>query len=417
MKRLPFILLVAMALGLACGKTAAVSPAVPTLPATSAAPGTPPPIPEEYRAMAGELSAELTHFEDTLSRQPEPGPEKALIGSELAFANGNIGEGLLQPSMRELNLLLLDRLQTLGIQAVVIAVPFPLLDPSFPRSAEYIQFYKDIVDQARQHGMKVIMKSGAIFSGTVFSSATVDWSVYTTASYLQGRENQVLLMASKFQPDYLMIANEPGTEMMLTGLSITPAQWGNFLDDTLGRIDRSGGTAVGAGVGNWEDTAFFDQVMQADGLDFFDLHIYPMGQDAVLLDRGLEYLQEAHAGGKRVTISEAWLFKVDPREGGSAYGDYASAIRRDVYGFWEGLDARFIEDIVRMSDAAQVEFVSFFWTRTFFAYLDYDATPRDLSDVEINQRINQACAVNVQSGTYSTLGEWLRKFLRARNGG
>jgi hypothetical protein len=258
------------------------------------------------------------------------------------------------------------------------------------------------------------MKSGALFSGTDFSSTTVDWSAYTAASYLQGRQNQMLRMAAEFHPDYLMIANEPGTEEMLTGLTIPASVWGGFLRDTAAQVDRSGGMAVGAGIGNWEDSAYFQQVIRNQSLDFFDLHVYPMGKDAVLLERGLEYLRDARAAGKRVTITETWLFKVDPAQGASAYGDYTSAIGRDVYSFWEPLDARFIGDMTRMADAVGAEFVSFFWTRTFFAYLDYDTTPRALSSAEVNRRINQAGAAGVQLGTYSALGEWFGDFLRIR---
>ncbi len=416
MKRLIIPFLIAVMLSLACGGTFEAYPSAEGLTATPMAPGTPQPVPPEFQAMADELGRELGSFEEMLDWEPEPEENPARIAAELAFANGNLGEGLLQSGVRELNLLLLDRLQSLGVQVVLISVPFPLLDPAFPRSSEYLEFYKDTVEQVRRSGLKVAMKSGSIFSGTAFSAATVDWSAYSAESFLQGRGDQIVRMAAEFRPDYLVIANEPGTEMMLTGLTFTPAEWGAFLAGTAGRIDRTGGMAIGAGIGNWEESSFFDQVMRVGEIDFFDLHIYPMGENAVLLEQGLRYLREARAGGKRTTISESWLFKVDPRAGASAYGDYAGAINRDVYGFWQPLDARFIRDTVRMADATGTEFVSFFWTRSFFAYLDYDATPKNLSTGNINMLIHEAFMANVRKRMHSTLGDWFMEYLRDRRG-
>lgn len=419
MKPIPIFLVLLVLVGLSCGRVTQVTsqPPVPTLPPATEVPASPlppPPVPTEFQPLADELNAGMGSFEASLG--PPASKSQVILATELAFANGNLGEGLLNPLTLPRSLTLLDRLQALGFQGVVVQICYPLLDPTYPRSSEYLQFYKGIVAAVHQHGMKVLVESGAMFANTAYSPTRIDWSRYTADSFLQGRENQVLLIASQIKPDYLMIGNEPTTEEMLTGLKISPAQWGGFLQDTLAKIDRSGGTLVGAGAGTWEDPAYFNQVMQTPGFDFIDLHIYPMGRNATLLARALSEAQEARAAGKRVTVSEAWLYKAAPQEGSTAYGNYAQIYNRDVYSFWEPLDARFIQDLVRLADATHMDFLSFFWGRYFFAYLDYDTTPHDQSSEAFNSQINQASLAGVENGSLSSLGQWLQGFLHMRLG-
>jgi hypothetical protein len=379
-------------------------------------PPTPPPVPAEFQSTAAELNAELAHFESTLDQSPAKSPSGVIVATELAYANGNIADGLLSAGTMDRNRSMLDRLQAMGVRGVVIQISFPLLDPAYPRSEEYLKFFKDIVAEVHNRSMKVLVESGVMFANTPYSPAKIDWSAYTTQSLLQGRESQVLRIAKEIRPDYLMIGNEPTTEEMLTGLTITAADWGNFLGETLGKIDRSGGTLIGSGVGTWEDVSYFNRVMQLQGLDFIDLHVYPPGQDGVLLDRALNDAGQARAAGKRVTISESWLYKIVPQEGKAALGNYSEAYNRDVFSFWEPLDERFLMDMTRLADTASMDFISFFWSRYFFAYLDYNTTPKGQTTELFNRQINQASLAAVESDSLSSLGYWLENFLQERNG-
>jgi hypothetical protein len=375
---------------------------------------TSPPIPEEYQPLYKELESELIHFESMLNQEWNHSQGQAIMATELAFANGNIGEELLNASTMENNRILLDRLQAMGVKGVVLAIKFPLLKPDFPRSSEYLQFFKNIVILCHQHGMKVLVECGAIFSGTPYSPVQVDWSKYTTQTFLQDLQEQLLLIAQEVKPDYLTLANEPETDQALTGLKITPMVWGDFLASTLKMVDRSNGLLVGAGTGTWENPAYINEVFNLTDLDYIDLHIYPLNKDGLLLERALNYALEARAAGKRVTISESWLWKASPEELGNGLGDTEKIMNRDVYNFWYPLDARFIQDIINLSDATNMDFVSFFWTRNFFAYLDYNNMPHNLTTTELNRSINQACLNNVQKGNLSSLGQFFRQELNSR---
>lgn len=391
--------------------TSAPAPAAPPVQQTGTPATT---VPEEYRHIYRELDSALTQFEKTLSQKKTGNQGKTTFATELAFANGNIGEALLLPQVFRYNQLLLSCLEELGIKGVALSIQYPLLQTDFPRSSEYLRFYKAIADECRLHGMKVIVETGAIFSGTPYSPVKVDWSKYTSESLLEGMQDQLILIAKEIKPDYLTLMEEPTTQEALTGLQITPGLWNSSVISVLNNIGRPSGIQIGAGMGSWESHTYIDAFLRMPRIDYIDLHIYPLGREGVLFERALDIAREAHESGKAVTIGECWLFKTLPEE--MIYGpDIGGKIfSRDPFSFWYPLDARFIDDIIDLADAADIEFVSFFWTRYFFSYLDYSAETRSLSTSEINRRINQAANINVREGILSPLGKYYQKRLSNR---
>ena len=371
-------------------------------------------IPALYQALYNELDTEMASFETTLAQNSTGKQGQSIIATELAYANGNVGPALLTAINLENNRIILDRLQAMGVKGVVLAIKFPLLKPDFPNSGEYLQFFRNIMAECHQRGMKVLVECGAIFSGTPYSPVQVDWSKYTTDSFLQGLADQLVLVAQEIKPDYLTLANEPETEESLTKLIITPAVWSNFIAATLKRIDKSNGLLVGAGCGTWEDPAYINTLFNMSGLDYIDLHIYAMNKNATLLDRALTYAQEAKAVGKRVTVSEAWLWKAAPEELGSGIASSDKIMNRDVFSFWTPLDERFFRDIVNLADATNMDFVSFFWTRNLFSNLDYNNTTNNLTTTEYNSIMNQTAISNVRKGKMSALGWYYQEQLQIR---
>ena len=372
-------------------------------------------VPEEYRSLYEELDAALTHFEHNLNQKWSGHESQTIFATELAFANGNIGEGLLLQQTFDNNLILLDRLQELGVKGVVLSIKYPLLQPDSPRSAEYLRFYKDIAAECRQRDMKILVETGAIFSGTDYSPVKVDWSKYTTESFLNGMRDQLLLIAKEIKPDYLTLTEEFSTQEALTGLKIASSLWTGFVNSVLDGIDPSSGICVGAGMGSWENRAYIDDILQMPGIDYIDLHIYPLGENGVLLERVLDIAQEAHDVGKAVTIGECWLYKASPEEIVSGPAINGNIFNRDPFSFWYPLDARFFESIINLANAANIEFVSFFWTRYLFAYVDYSTETSNLSISEMNRRINQAANANVKEGILSPLGQHYQQLLSSRN--
>ena len=333
-----------------------------------------------------------------------------IFAAELSYANGNIGEALLRPDTMTLVRVQLDGLYQMGVRGVVMAIKFPMVEPGFPRSAEYLQFFKRVTAEIRQRKMKVLIESGALFSGTVFSPLKVDWSQYPTASAFRDAEiHQLQTIAREIQPDYLQIANEPTTTSMLTKFSDSPSDYAIFIRKAVLSIQPQPGILLGAGAGTWENQAYVTNLYSIPGLDFIDLHVYPLGKNGNMLRLTSDLAQKAHSAGKRVVISEAWLYKSGS---GTAYqaNDFTTIIGRDVFSFWEPLDEKFIQVLTAISQANNIEFVSFFWVREFYAYLDYNQyhkTPLD----QINPIITTISVANSRNNIFSPLGLFFQNWI------
>src|SRR3990172_4829678 len=66
----------------------------------------------------------------------------------------NIGEPLFREQTWPAVILNLDRLQQLGVRGVKVAVKYPVLIPSFPRSADYLEFYRRVGQEVRRRNLK-----------------------------------------------------------------------------------------------------------------------------------------------------------------------------------------------------------------------------------------------------------------------
>ena len=109
-------------------------------------------VPSQYQKLYSSLSKALDSFERQLSPSPTPNP-RPIWGGELLVANANRGEELLQPSALAGTRLFLDRFQELGFKSVTISVNYPLFDPAFPRSDEYIAYYREVAREVRRRGL------------------------------------------------------------------------------------------------------------------------------------------------------------------------------------------------------------------------------------------------------------------------
>jgi hypothetical protein len=305
--------------------------------------------------------------------------------------------------------LYLDRLQELGVQGVSVAIAYPLLRPDFPRSAEYLQFYRGVAEDVHRRGLKLLVESGPVFPDPEYSRVQVDFSGLTTETYFQTKRDQLLLIAREVRPDYLAISGEPTTEQRLTGLTLPPAEYAAFAQETADAIDRSTGILVGAGAGTWEDPAYVRAFVADSSLDFINVHVYPLSSAYDnYLQRAVDWAELARASGKKLVMGESWLYKAAPSEAGKPYQEI---FPRDVFSFWEPLDTRFIEAIADLAQYQRFDYVSLFWANYFFAYLDYDETPKNLSPVELMNRANQAASDSILAGTFSGTGQAFQQLL------
>jgi len=399
---------------MACGSPRTDLATSTALPGTeSAALGTAAaPVPDEYRDIYDSLADSLGRVEAFLAVRGEGQPASTTFGAELIIANGNRGEALLLPETMTAVRQFLDQLLQIGVGGVTLQIPDPLLNPDFPRSAEYLEFFRQVAQQVRTRGLKLMVESGPAFADPQYSRVRYDWSDLALEQFFQMRGDQLRLIAAELQPDYLSLGNEPGTQMMLTGLSFTIDDYLDFIAEVAISIDRSGGILLGAGAGSWEDPAYLEFLMQETQLDFLNIHIYPLSSSrANFFERAVEAAAAARDRGMRVVIGEAWLDKATPQEIDQLI-PYQDVYERDVYSFWQPLDIRFTEAMIEFARAEQLEYVSFFWSGFLFSYLEYDETTRNLSPVELYLRLNQAQYANIVAGFLTDTGKAYQAILR-----
>ena len=416
------LLLSSVLLALGCGETPALqtqtapesstgSPAAPPTPSRTAAPARLscsedpiPPAPAEFQTVFDFLESRLSEKLRGLPAAddlPESGP---FIGAELSIANGNRGEVLQQPSALPAVRLYLDRLQAAGVTGVTIQIPDPLLTALDMDSLSYLEFFRLTVEEAHARKLRVLVETGPVFPDPQYSNVEVDWSQISREEYFEKRRLQLVVIAREVKPDYLSLGNEPESEQRITGLDFSAEEYRQFLARTVAEIGSPPDMLLGGGTATWEDPAFREAFLQTEGLQFYNIHIYPVvSPEADHLDILLQSADLAKAAGRKVIVGEAWLYKTTPSELESDIS-YEEVYMRDVYSFWQPLDILFLRTMIRLARAQEFEYLSFFWSGYFFGYLDYDQVPTGLSPVELVQSLNRIQLQNLQDGLATSTG-------------
>ncbi len=397
----------ALALALTCGCGGAGEPA--------AVEGQPPQeetaeVPPEYDALYAELEARLAELDAHLGASREGDEGDTVFSVELVTANGNRGEELLEPLTLEACKVILSRLKALGLGGVTLSVQYPTLNPDFPRSGEYLDFYRQVAAEARSLGLVLIVETTSVFPNTEISPLGFDYSGLTLEEYTREKRAMAETVLRELAPDYLTVENEPSTQRANTGLAFSVADQTALVNGILSGLER-GGTRIGAGAGSWDDLAYFESLAANTDLDYLDIHFYPVQGDFVL-DRAERIAGIARAAGKRLAVSECWLYKASSAElaSGQDTARAAGIFARDAYSFWAPLDQAFLAVMVRLARRLEMEFLSPFWMQYLYAYLDYGES-RGMGYAEIQRASGQAAWPNIQAGLLSPTGEAYRDLI------
>jgi len=355
-----------------------------------------PPAPVQYVDLYAGLDAKLKAIDGVVTARSTGGKHDVTFSAELLPANANIGEPLFREQTWPAVLLNLDRLQQLGVRGVKVAVKYPVLIPSFPRSADYLEFYRRVGQELRRRNLKLLVQMTDGFRESAFSALPVEpyYAGLTWERYRREKRQMAETIIREIRPDYLTVQNEPGTQAHNTGLPMTVQNVTDLLEYVTRGLDKRG-VLVGAGAGTWEDLAYAQSLARIGGLDYLDMHIYPITRDYVN-DRAFRFAEVAQRAGKRVVIGEAWLYKASDQD--LRAGNVAAApglFARDVFSFWEPLDAQFVTTVVKLSHAVKIDFTSFFWSRYFFGYADYSERTGRLSPGELSRLANAAAGRNM----------------------
>lgn len=355
-------------------------------------------VPAEYADLYAMLDARLRAADDYLGSRWKGERHDVTFSAELLAANGNQGETLLRPEQRQAVAAYLDRLQHAGARGVKVAIKYPLLVPAFPHSADYLEFFKWVGGEVRRRNLKLLAQTTAAFRDPVFSQVRPEghYAGLTWDRYRREKRQHIEAVIREVRPDLLTVENEPGTQQANTGLRFTPEAMVDLLQDVINGLDKQG-VQLGAGTGTWENVTYLQALARVPRLDYLDLHIYPINHD-FLLDRAIRMAEVAHRAGKRLVIGEAWLYKARDRDlGGAPVAAAAGLFARDTFGFWEPLDAQFITTMGRLSHYLKVDCISFFWSRHFYGYVEYNEATRRLPPAELFRLANRAAVQNMMA--------------------
>jgi len=387
-----------------------------------------PPVPTEYQDLYNTLSSDLNDFNTAVSGVWNGSPSPVLFTGQLTNANSNNGLSLLTsnslPSVQND----LTMLKALGVQAVSVEVSFPMLyEPFFSNDGQYqqfVSFYAQVAAMVRANGFKLIVESQSMMPNGLGSSfgpqvaafyPTLNWTQYQAA-----RAQTAQVVAQTMQPDYMVLLEEPDTEATQSGQPNVDTVSGSvgMLDQIHSSVLLAGvpNLKIGAGLGSWLSgfqgfiNGFTDQQCSSSQpcvaipLDFVDMHIFPINEltNSNFWQNAMTIASMAQAAGKPVSVSQTWLRKVRDSEWGVLDGDTQES--REVFSFWQPLDAAFLQTIVNFANYSQMVFCAPFNTYNFSTYLTYDDSTSGLAPTQLySQELAQA-STSLQQGSYSSTG-------------
>jgi hypothetical protein len=364
-------------------------------------------VPAGYQQLYAQLKADMDSYNSSLDARSSAYP-RPIYGAELLPANGNRGEDLLRPQNRQGTIAYLDGLESMGVQGVTIAMPYPMYMPGSARHDEYVAYYRFVFDALRKRGMTAEVETGIIFAGTAFSPVSVDFGRLSFEQYKADKKLMAQAIIDDLHPDYLDLGAEPDTEYKLTGWSDfnSPASYAGYVSDVLDGLAR-GGTKIGVGIGSWGSTAYVDEYVKIGGVDFIAVHVYPT--DLKFLKTIDTVADIARENGKTVVMDECWLYKTKDYSHGMASSE--DAFKRDAYSFWAPLDQQFLALMDRSARVNGIEYMSPFWANFFFAYAGYDPSMEAMTYGEVVAQANLAAAGNITAGRYSATGDYYRRLI------
>lgn len=259
-------------------------------------------------------------------------------------------------------------------------------------------------------GLKLLVEHNALLPGFSTPDPASYYAALTEQRFGQERYLEVRTLMQQIQPDYLSLVTEPETFSAATGVSLSAAEWKIYVEGILAQlaIDVPGhSTKLGAGSGTWEPVDYITAFAQVPGLYYIDLHVFPPASPSTdFLAKLLEWPDLARTidASKNIVISEAWLYKAAAAEldGAPINSDF---LARDVWSFWQPLDELFLDAMARTAHYKNYELITPFWSRYFFAYLDYnDPSLAELGALALMTRADQTAFGAVLAGRTSGTG-------------
>ena len=329
--------------------------------------------PKKYQDLYHELDSQLSAFERRLP--PRSSGSAPIRAATLLSANCHRGEVILGESQREATLRELEALKGVGAEGIVLEVCFPLLTRAFRDPQPFIEYYANLANEIHVRGLQLVVEHNSLLPAYASVDVRPYYKKLTKQRFGRERYAELKTILLAMNPEYLTLVSEPRTHT--AGLSLTVSDWRTYVQRSVDMLSEQLGsfpTLLGAGSGLWDDFGYVEAFSAIKGLGYIDLHLYPLisGGESNL-ERLLAWPDRIRGidPGKRIIMSELWLYKASTGERFNAAAD-PGVFARDVYGFWSPLDRKFLRVVGIAARAKGIEVVGPFWSRYFFAYLDYN---------------------------------------------
>ena len=347
-------------------------------------------VPSDYTSLYQLVQSNVSAFAALIPAQSASQPTSTLMSGDLQFANGNSGLKLLTASRQQNIQEELARLKSLGLTAVTVTMGFPLLDQDFytfngdPQDFQsMLTVYQNLQKSIHQSGMKMIVETAVLFPGYFSANSGFNLTGYYASlsgtNFVAARAKNVLTIAQQVGPDYINLNSEPDTDLQLTkrtSLYGSPQAYAMMNEIIIAQMRAQGVTIpIGAGVGTWLNgqagAADWVQALLGIDIDYLDLHVYATNYN--FLPNAITYADMALQAGKKVAISECWdLKETDQEFTGTTVSNEDSYYARDTFSFWAPVDTAFVQAFVNFANWKGLMYVSPFWTRYYWAYLNYN---------------------------------------------
>ena len=362
--------------------------------------------PKKYQDLYRELDAQLSAFERQLP--PRSAGAAPIRAATLLSANCHRGEFILSDAQREATLRELDALKELGAQGIVLEICYPLLTPAFRDPQPFIEYYANLANEVHVRGLQLVVEHNSLLPAYASIDVRPYYKKLTKQRFGRERFAELKAILLALNPDYLTLVSEPRTHT--AGLNLTLSDWRTYVQrsaDTLVEQLGSFPTLLGAGSGLWEDFGYVEAFSGIKALSYIDLHLYPLnalGQSN--LERLLSWPDRIRVidGTKRIIMSELWLYKAGASERFNSVVD-PMVFARDVYGFWAPLDQKLLRVVGLAARQKSIELVAPFWSRYFFAYLDYnDPLTFNLRPAQLMSLASQRAYAAILKGKHTDTG-------------
>ena len=337
-------------------------------------------VPSAYQALYTQIQNDLNTFDQTLNTSWNGVIFPVNYSAQLLSASSENETNVLNVGYSEGVWAEMTQLQALGIKAVTVKINFPALyAPYYSNATEYqsmLSFYEQVAQEAHARGLKVIVETQvdqpnpATGSGLNPYVQSLSWTAYQA-----GRAANAGVIAQYVKPDYMSVLTEPDTEATMSGKSEVDTVSGSvqMLTEILAAVQsvNTTGVKVGAGTGTWQNSfPSYISAFAALPMQYIDLHVYPI--NGAFFQNAIAAATTAHAAGKSIAMSEAWVEKILDSELPTL--SESATESRNNWSFWAPLDAQFLTTLTTLGNYEQFDFISPFWVSYFFAYLNYSAS-------------------------------------------